>query len=74
MSPLGAGTVWVGAAALACLGLPGGLLRLAGAPSVAVVLALGLGVLAYGALLWVGRERVQLSALVRTLRRGGRAR
>ena len=74
MTPLGAGTVWVGASALVCLGLPAGALRVLGAPSQVLVGVLVLGLLGYGGLLWVGRERVKLAALAQTVRRGRRGR
>ncbi len=70
MSPLGPGTVWVAASALACLALPAGTLRLLGAGPAVVLLALVLGLVAYAGLLAVGRERVRLAALAQTLRRG----
>ena len=72
MSPLGDGTVWVGASALACFGLPAGALRLAGAPPAAVLAALAVGLVAYAGLLRAGRDRVRLGAFVSTVR--GRAR
>ena len=73
MSPLGDGTVWVGASALACFGLPAGALRLAGAPPAVVLAGLAVGLVAYAGLLRVGRQRVRLGALVSTVRgRAGR--
>ena len=74
MSPLGAGTVWVGASALVCFGLPAGALRALGASSPVLVGVLVLGLLVYVGLLWLGRERVKLGALAQTLRRGRRDR
>lgn len=74
MSPLGKGTVWVGVSAAGCLGVLPGALAVLDAPLAATVAAFALGLAAYLALLWAGRERIELAAFRGTLlqRRAGR--
>ncbi|MCU0264565.1 MAG: oligosaccharide flippase family protein [Actinomycetia bacterium] len=74
MSPLGSGTVWVGASALLCLGVLPGALALLGAPLAATVAAFGVGLVVYLGLLWAGRERIELAAFRGTLLRRGSGR
>lgn len=62
MSPLGAGTVWVGASAALCLGVVPGALALLGVSLAVIVLASVVGLVAYLGLLWAGRERLELAA------------
>jgi O-antigen/teichoic acid export membrane protein len=74
MSPLGSGTVWVGASALLCLGVLPGALALLGAPLAATVAAFGVGLVVYLGLLWAGRDRIELAAFRGTLLRRGSGR
>jgi O-antigen/teichoic acid export membrane protein len=62
MSPFGSASAWVAVTAVACLGFVPALLRVSGAPFTAVVTATVIGGLAYLALLWVARHRLQLTA------------
>ena len=73
MSPFGPASTWVGLSSLLCVGLVPTALRLAGAPFWIVLAALALGGFAYLGMLWLGRERVQLTAFRSVLRRPGDA-
>ena len=62
MSPFGSASAWVAVTAVACVSFVPALLRVSGAPFTAVVTATVIGGLAYLALLWVARHRLQLTA------------
>ena len=69
MSPLGSGTVWVALSAAGCFGIIPGALRIAGASTPVTLGALIAGAVAYLVLIWLGRERLNLSAFRGVVRR-----
>jgi hypothetical protein len=62
MSPFGSASLWVATSSVVCLGLLPTILRLLDATFIAVLGALLLGGLVYLYFLWLGRDRIQLTA------------
>lgn len=68
MNPFGAGSAWVAVSAVGSFGVVPVALRLLGAPLPAVLVSVAVGCVAYATALWVGRQRIRLTAFRAALR------